>query len=149
MDHRVVLDESSRPLVDCVFTKACFGNNFYFSFMLGLMDFNNIALLHGYSSWPAFSQFDWLIIGQDSAILPDGFSCSTKLTTHVDQSFLKILGKLRKIINLGKMLFVKLVSNYFSENYRLVFGQFSGKLKSTKNLRKMIFVKKFFSENCR
>ena len=36
---------------------------------------SNIYLLDGYSSCPAFSQFDWLIIGQDSAILPDGFSC--------------------------------------------------------------------------
>ena len=32
-------------------------------------------LLYSYSSCPAFSQFDWLIIGQDSAILPDGFNC--------------------------------------------------------------------------
>ena len=41
-----------------------------------------IPLLDGYSSCPSFSQCDWLIIGQDSAILPDGFSCQ-KLKTHV------------------------------------------------------------------
>ena len=33
------------------------------------------CMMFYYSSCPAFSQFDWLIIGQDSAILPDGFSC--------------------------------------------------------------------------
>ena len=30
---------------------------------------NKLLILHGYSSCPAFLQFDWLIIGQDSAIL--------------------------------------------------------------------------------
>ena len=30
-----------------------------------------IGLIYDYFSCPAFSQFDWLIIGQDSAILPD------------------------------------------------------------------------------
>ena len=36
----------------------------------------------------------------------------------------QILGKLRKVIKLGKMLSVKLVSDYFSENSRWVFWQF-------------------------
>ena len=54
---------------------------------------------------------------------------AAKLTTHVDQNCRKILGKLRKLIKLGKMLFIKLMSDYFSENYRYVFGQFSENLK--------------------
>ena len=37
--------------------------------------FSIFSLLYDCSSCPAFSQFDWLIIGQDSAIMPDGFSC--------------------------------------------------------------------------
>ena len=45
MDHGVVLGESLPPLVDCMSTKICFSNNFYFGLMLGLVDFNDIAIL--------------------------------------------------------------------------------------------------------
>ena len=85
--------------------------------------------INGYPSCPAFSQFDWLIIGQDSAILPDGFSCETKLKLHVDQNCLKILRKLRKVMKLEKILFINLVSEYFSGNSQCVFGQRSENLK--------------------
>ena len=50
---------------------------------------------------------------------------------HVDQNWLKILGKLRKIMKLGKMFLIKLVSDYFSDNSRKIW-------QSTENLRKMI-----------
>ena len=133
-------------LMNGIFKKYCLGDGIYLNIQLGL-DPRKIGptgsllkrlitvttesknqllestLLDGYSSCPAFSQFDWLIIGQDSAILPDGFSwiqteiaCLTKLS--------QILRKLRKVIKLGKMLLIKLVkmlliklvSDYFSEN---------------------------------
>ena len=42
MDHRLVGSENSRPLRDYVFTKICFSN--FFQFMLGLMDFSDIAI---------------------------------------------------------------------------------------------------------
>ena len=42
--------------------------------VVALTQFKSL-LLNGYSSCPAFSQFDWLIIGQDGTILPDEFSC--------------------------------------------------------------------------
>ena len=45
MDHRVVLGETSRQLEDCALTKIYFCNHFYFSFMLGLVDFSDIAIL--------------------------------------------------------------------------------------------------------
>ena len=45
MDNRVALDMSSRPLGDCAFTNFCFSNDFYFSFMLGLVDFSKTAIL--------------------------------------------------------------------------------------------------------
>ena len=88
---------------------------------------------YGYSSCPAFSQFDWLIIVQDGAILPDRLNCLTKLEMHVDQNCLKILGKLRKIMELGKMLLIKLMNDYFSGNIWWVFGKF---VNQQKTLRK-------------
>ena len=45
MDHRVVQGDSSKPLEDCAFTKTCFGNDLYCSFMLDLVDFSDIAIL--------------------------------------------------------------------------------------------------------
>ena len=77
-----------------------------------------------YYTCPTFSQCDWLIIGQDSAILPDGLIqlpnktenvCLTKCLTKLSQ----ILGKLRKIIKLGKMLLIKLVSDYLRIDRKL------------------------------
>ena len=54
------------------------------SLMSDLLDKGKLILgiIIGYSSCSAFLQCDWLIIGQESAILPDGFSCQTKLKTH-------------------------------------------------------------------
>ena len=66
----------------------------------------------------------------------------------------QILGKIRKIIKLRKMLFIKLESDYFSENYLLVFSQSFGKFENQRkpweNDFRLILLKKFiFSENCR
>ena len=63
------------------------------------------------------------IIGQDSAILPDGFNCLAKLKICIDQNCLKILKKLRKVMKIEKMLLIKPVSDYFSE----ILGTFSDK----------------------
>ena len=112
-----------------------------------------ILLLYGYSSCPAFSQFDLLIIRQDTTILPIGFSCWTKLKTHVDQNCLKFSEKCREVIKLGKMLLIKLVNDYFSENSRWVFRQFSESFKINIKLWEndfwTNFVKNIFLENCR
>ena len=66
---------NSQPILDC----------FIPNFKLKYEDSQNIKVdsvnrvvstsVNGYSSCLAFSQFDWLIIGQDRAILPDGFGC--------------------------------------------------------------------------
>ena len=49
---------------------------------------------------------------------------------HVDQNCLKILGKLRKVMKLGRMLLIKLVSDYFWEiRGDKFFGQFLENLK--------------------
>ena len=108
-----------------------------------------MIILHGSSSCPAFSQFDWLIIGQDSAILSDGFRCWTKRKTHVDENCLKILGKLPKVIKLGKMSLIKLSSDYFSENSRWIFGKYGNQQKTLGKWFWSNFVKNVFSENCR
>ena len=42
----------------------------------------------------------------------------TKLKTHLDQNCFKILGKLSEVIKLGKMLLIKLMSNFFQEILR-------------------------------
>ena len=64
---------------------------------------------------------------------------------------LKILGKLRKVIKLGKTLLIKLVSYYLSGSSRRVLGQFSENLKINSKPWKndlTIFVKNNFLENC-
>ena len=40
IDHRTLSGESPSPLVDstCIYQQICFGYDFYFSFMLGLVD---------------------------------------------------------------------------------------------------------------
>ena len=45
VDHSAVLIESSRPPGDFPFTEVCFCNDVYISFMLGLVDFSDIAIL--------------------------------------------------------------------------------------------------------
>ena len=103
------------------------------------------------TSCPALLQFDWLIIGQKTAILPDGFSCYKKLKTHVVHNCLKILEKIRNVIELVKMLSINLVSDYFSENSRCVFRTIFEEFESQqKTLGKRFWTnfKKKTSENC-
>ena len=45
VDHRGGLGESSKALGDYAFTKICFSNDFYFSFIPGLVDFSAISIL--------------------------------------------------------------------------------------------------------
>ena len=73
-------------------------------------------LLYEYSSCPAFSQFDWLIIEQDSTILPDGFNFLATLKMYVAHNCLKILIKLRKVMKIEKMLLIKPMRHYFLGN---------------------------------
>ena len=99
----------------------------------GMPKTSHDGFAYSYSSCPPFWQFDWLIIEQDSPILPDGFSCWTKLKTHVDQNCFKILGKLRKVMKLGRMLLIKRLSDYFSEkfsvSFRTIFEKFGNQQK--------------------
>ena len=110
-------------------------------------------IINGYSSCSAFAQFDWLIIGQDSAILPLSFQLPNKTENAYLTKLSQILGKLRKVIKLGKILLIRLVSDYFSENSRWVFGQFLENLrinrKPWENDLGLISWKENFSENCR
>ena len=67
--------------------------------MLNLLDFSDIALLllYAYSSCPAFSQFDWLFIEQDSAILPDDSAAKQnwkRTSTKIVSKFSENVGKL-------------------------------------------------------
>ena len=50
-------------------------------------------------------------------------ACLTKLS--------QILGKFWKVIKLGKMLLIKVVSNYFSENSLIIFGKFENQQKTS------------------
>ena len=58
---------------------------------------------------------------------------SIQLPNKTENVFLtklsRILGKLGKVIKLRKKLLIKLLSDYFSENSRWVFGQFSENLR--------------------
>ena len=45
----------------------------------------NGLLSYGYLACPVFLQSEWIIIGKDSVILPDGLSCQTILKMHIEK----------------------------------------------------------------
>ena len=102
------------------------------------------VLLYACSSCPAFSQFDWLVIAHPARWmqLPNKIddACLTKLS--------QILGKLRKVIKLGKSN--KLVSDFLEIS--VSFWKFEKQQKTLENDFGLIREKYFFGElsaNCR
>ena len=84
-------------------------------------------VINGYSSCPAFLQFYWLIIGQDSTILPDEFSCWTKLTTHARWQILgnrKTSESYKTRENAFHKTREQLFIGKFSVSFREIFGKF-------------------------
>ena len=76
----------------------------------------------------------YFIIKNDSAILPDGFGCETKLKTHVDQNCLKIAGKRRKVI---KPIIIHLI-NSEAIIFLEIFCQFSDNTGTYENQWKIL-----------
>ena len=77
---------------------------------------NKSILLYGYSSWPQCFLANWLGWPSAGQRHPaQWIHLLNKTANALDQNCLKILGKLRKVIKLGKMLFIRFVSDYFSE----------------------------------
>ena len=81
-------------------------------------------LLNEYSSCPAFLQFDWLIIKQDSTILPDGLNCLATLKMKVAHNCLKILKKTLESYENRENAFDKTREPLFFEKFS-VFGHIS------------------------
>ena len=71
-----------------------------------------------------YSQFDWLIIEQDSTILPDGFNCLATLKMHVAHNCLKILKKTSESYENRENAFDKTREPLFFGKFS-VFGQIS------------------------